>query len=128
MGNYVALSTTAIELISAAQSVHDKGTEMTGSMRGAVTAINDLDNPSTFVPDDFTNSFLHGEDGKSGYHALVDSGTDGGKMTANEAVKQNALALGEALTTLGQRAIDAMWAYTATDDDNATDIGNAGGV
>jgi hypothetical protein len=123
MGDYVMLGSTAAELLNAARRVKDKGELLSKTMRAAVDRINALDQSSTFPPDRFTNEFLNSKDG---YHAPVDSGTNNGQVAKNEAVKANGLQIGLGALAFGNRALEAMWAYTATDDDNAADIGASG--
>ncbi|GAB3856365.1 hypothetical protein ACFPIJ_58765 [Dactylosporangium cerinum] len=125
MGDYVILGSTAADLLNSAQKIKDLGGRLTSTMSSAVARIDPLDQTATFGGDDFAKSFLHGEGGEGGYHQMVPSGVGDEKTTANQAVKTNARKLGEGMTNLGQHALDAMWAYTATDDDGATDIDNA---
>jgi hypothetical protein len=122
MGDYVHLGTSAAELLGAARKVKDVGERMKKAMETAVTQIDQLDNPGTFKPDRFTNDFLNGTTEDGGYATLIDSGTDAGMVPRNEAVKLNGKLLGDGAITFGDRGLDAMWAYTDTDDNNASNI------
>lgn len=119
MSEFVEIKTSVADIMSIANRLKAQGDGLAESMRGTTSEITALENhPETLPPDDFTNEFT------SKYRAPVD-GVDGVSLPANEAVKEGAIAMGEAMTRMGDSVVTAMWAYSGQDDENATDVSSA---
>jgi hypothetical protein len=119
MSEFVEIKTSIADIINIANGLRSQGDTLSGTMKSSVTAITAIEqHPETLPIDEFTQGFL------DNYHSHVEG--EHGPVNANEAVKGSALALGEALTSIGDGVAKAMWAYSAADDDNAADVGSAG--
>lgn len=119
MSEFVEIRTSVADILGIANRLRTQGTELAGAMRTATGEITALEtHPETLPPDDFTDQFT------AKYHAPVE-GTAGPSLPANEAVKQGMVAMGEALTEIGDSVVTAMWAYSGQDDENAADVSRA---
>ncbi|SCE91869.1 hypothetical protein GA0070216_103125 [Micromonospora matsumotoense] len=120
MSSFVEIRTSVADILGIANRLRFAGQSMSTTMDGKLQAITALEAaPGTLPPDEFTVEFL------KTYHKSVE--VSGGGQQMNEAVKTTVPKLGEAMDKLGAYVADAMWSYTGTDDDNATDIDRAGG-
>lgn len=121
MSSFVEIRTSVADILGIANRLRFAGQSMSTTMDGRLRAITTLEAaPGTLPPDEFTVEFL------KTYHKSVEV-SGGGGQPMNEAVKTTVPKLGEAMDKLGAYVADAMWSYTGTDDDNATDIDRAGG-
>jgi hypothetical protein len=128
MPNHLELSGGVFNLISAANQMITRGELIRSEMAGAMSAVGAAeDDPGTFPPDEFTREFLG-----NNYHAVP----DGASQPANQAVKQfvtggggedDAGGVGGVLALFGQEVANAMWTYSATDEDNAANVSGDGG-
>lgn len=119
MSEFVEIRTSVADILGIANRLRSQGTDLTEALRTTTRQITELENhPETLPPDDFTDQFT------VKYHAPVES-TDGTSLPANDAVKQGAIAMGEAMTELGDSVVTAMWAYSGQDDENAGDVSGA---
>ncbi|MGH3681948.1 MAG: hypothetical protein ACRDT2_17065 [Natronosporangium sp.] len=128
MPDHLELSGGAFELISAANRMITQGELTRSAMASAMSAVEAAeDDPGTFPPDEFTREFL-----ANSYHVVP----EGADLPASQAVKQHVAGggggdddvggVGGALAEFGQEIANAMWGYSATDDDNATNISGDG--
>lgn len=116
MGSFVEIKTSIGDIVGIANRLSDRGGTLRDDMQGATERVTELENHEECLPpDQFTEPFL------VNYHQAVDNG-DGETIPANQAIKQSAIGLGQALQDLGEKVSTAMWSYAGTDDDNATDI------
>ncbi|WP_431915399.1 hypothetical protein [Micromonospora wenchangensis] len=121
MSSFVEIRTSVADILGIANRLRINGQSMSTAMDGKLGAITTLEAaPGTLPRDEFTEEFL------KTYHKPVEVPGGGGQQM-NEAVKATVPQLGEAMDKLGAYVADAMWSYTGTDDDNATDIDRAGG-
>ena len=121
MSSFVEIRTSVADILGIANRLRINGQSLSTAMDGKLGAITTLEAaPGTLPRDEFTEEFL------KTYHKSVEVAGGGGQQM-NEAVKATVPQLGEAMDKLGAYVADAMWSYTGTDDDNATDIDRAGG-
>ncbi|GHJ05772.1 hypothetical protein TPA0907_01390 [Micromonospora humidisoli] len=121
MSSFVEIKTSVADILGIANRLRFAGQSMSTTMGDRFRAITTLEGtPGTLPRDEFTNEFL------KTYHKSVEV-SDGGGQQMNEAIKTTVPQLGTAMDKLGAYVADAMWSYTGTDDDNATDIDRAGG-
>ena len=117
MSNYVEIRTSTADIIGIANQIRDQGQTLADNVRGAVEHVTTHEHDGgTFPPDEFTNRFLEN------YHKPVEG--DGHSLPTNEAVKQNATQMGQAMKSMGDFVANAMFSYEGQDMDNADDIGN----
>ena len=117
MSEFVEIKTSVSDIMSIANRLRAQGDGLTDTLGTTTEQITTLENhPETLPDDDFTREFTK----------TYKAPTEGGDGTpANQAVKEGAVAMGEALTGMGDAVVDAMWAYSGQDDENATDVAGA---
>jgi hypothetical protein len=124
MGEYVEITSSPAEVTAAAARIVGLGEGLSADMNMYLSEINGLEGTKTWGNDDFAHSFLHGAEG--GYQQPVDVGS--AKMPANEAVKMQGSGkegVGEAGAALGNLVVNAMDAYSTTDENSGDDISAA---
>ncbi|MFC4145222.1 hypothetical protein ACFO0M_03035 [Micromonospora mangrovi] len=120
MSNYIEITSTPGEIISIANGIRSKGTELTAKLQGIKSAIDEHEGRAdTFPSDQFTDPFV-----KDNYHVAVPAADDDKTVPANEAVKESAVYCGTKLTAIGDFVATAMINYDATDQQGGADIAN----
>ncbi|MFJ6198355.1 hypothetical protein [Micromonospora sp. NPDC092111] len=121
MSNFVEIKSSVADILGIANRLRVNGQSLSATMDGKLGAVSGMESaPGTLPRDEFTEEFL------KTYHKSVEVAGGGGQQM-NEAIKDTVPKLGVAMDQLGKYVADAMWSYTGTDDDNATDIDRAGG-
>jgi hypothetical protein len=119
MSEYVEIRSSAADILNIANRLRNQGTTLNETLTATANRITGIEeHPETLPPDKFTDGFT------KSYLSPVE-GADGVTSTANEAVKQSAVQMGTVLKQMGDSVVNAMWAYSGTDDDNATDVNSA---
>jgi hypothetical protein len=116
MGEYVEIKTSVSEIIGIANGLRSKGESLQQAATAAETQIRQLEERrETFPADDFTDAFLQ-------IYKQNTEAVDGKPTTVNVAVTGAAKDMGKRLSEIGTFVADAMWNYSATDDDSGADI------
>jgi hypothetical protein len=116
MSNYVDIKTSVSDIIGLANQLHGQGQTMVDQAKPLVETIKHREVDGRALPrgDEFVEQFLEK------YHHTPDGGHG---QTANLAVMNSAVGMGEALKGLADYVTNAMWSYQGQDVDNGTEIG-----
>jgi len=118
MGEYVEIRTGVSEIINIANGLRSRGQQLEGGIAGANGEIASREGAETLPrDDDFAEQFV------AVYFQKV-PGVDGQDVDANVAVRESATKMAAKLTEIGDFVAGGMFAYSAGDDDNATNINN----
>jgi hypothetical protein len=118
MAEYVEISNGVGEIISIANGLRTRGQQLKATMETTNGQIEALEGPTTLPGDDFSKTFV-------ARYTEPAQDSLGNNAPTNEAVRSSAVDMGDKLTELGGFAAGAMFAFSAGDEDNATDISDA---
>jgi hypothetical protein len=118
MAEYVEISNGVGEIISIANGLRTRGQQLKATMETTNRQIEALEGPTTLPGDDFSETFV-------ARYTEPTQDSLGNDAPTNEAVRSTAVDMGDKLTELGGFAAGAMFAFSAGDEDNATDISDA---
>jgi hypothetical protein len=116
MSNFVEIKSSPAEIISIANGIHSKGTDLISAVSQINRDIVEHENkPDTFPSDQFTDGFT------KEYWKVVEA-ADGKMHPSNEAVRVGAEYCGTKLTEIGDFVNQAMVNYEASDQQGGDDI------
>jgi hypothetical protein len=122
MSEYVDIRTSAAAIISIASGLRAQGAALESAATDLGGEIERLENRAeTFPSDQFSDQF------KEKYHTPTEYsvGDQTVQGPANVAVRATATEMGRRLSDVGDWVGEAMFSYTAENEQNATDIANA---
>jgi hypothetical protein len=115
MSEYVKITTSAADIIAAAQGITARGEGLSAQISAAIGDIESREGDNTLGDDDFGREF------KKTYHKPTPA-AGGAGTTANEAAKQSARAVGTMASHFGDAVTQAMTDYLTVDGENQAGI------
>lgn len=118
MSNYVEIKSSPGEIISIANGIRSKGTDLQAQIAGinADIVAHETDGKSLTPDPEFTAPF------RTNTYDLPVPGADGKTVPAHEAVRASAAYCAEKLVAIGDFVAGAMVNYQATDEQGGDDI------